>query len=293
MAPTTFCLLVVHEHAGFIAALRTLPVAERPVYVGRCHHWIHQPHLSASALTGTDDVMLRWNYLVVTKATATGSLALHDTLGSTVTTGWSIYAEVSDDVLDGFKYAQAKRQSQAEISLPIGWSHTNHSGLDDAVAPRDLEASLALESTPLGGNRDGPKLGLKELTRTLGTKHTGPVNMLNLLAYKSGQRQQYFKYIAAFAASVGSRYGGDAMMLGTPVTDWTSRKEEGAELAKPEAGGSGVWEDVALVYYPSIWHFAKMLDDPEYADADRNFKQGVLEDNPILCCTEVDVGYAE
>jgi hypothetical protein len=71
------------------------------------------------------------------------------------------------------------------------------------------------------------------------------------------------------------------------VTDWSSRAAEGVEVADPKAGGSGVWEDVALVWYPSLWHFAKLLDDPDYAVADRTFKQGVLRDNPILCCTEV------
>jgi len=42
-----------------------------------------------------------------------------------------------------------------------------------------------------------------------------------------------------------------------------------------------------LVWYPSIWHFGKLLDDLDYAEADRKFKVGVVLDNPILCCTEV------
>lgn len=73
------------------------------------------------------------------------------------------------------------------------------------------------------------------------------------------------------------------------VTDWSSRASEGAKVADPQAGGSGVWEDVALVWYPSLWHFAKLLDDPDYADADRKFKVGAVRDNPILCCRAVEL----
>ena len=76
-------------------------------------------------------------------------------------------------------------------------------------------------------------------------------------------------------------------MFGASVTNWSSRVAEGAEAADPQANGSGVWEDAALVMYPSIWHFGKLLDDSDYAEADRKFKVGVVLDNPILCCTEV------
>ena len=117
--------------------------------------------------------------------------------------------------------------------------------------------------------------------------HQGPVSMFNLVACIPAQRPRFFGYIAAFAESVGSRYGGEAQLLGAGATDWSSREAEGLEVADPKAGGSGVWEDVALVWYPSLWHFAKLLDDGDYAAADREFKVSVLKDNPILCCTEV------
>ena len=78
------------------------------------------------------------------------------------------------------------------------------------------------------------------------------------------------------------------MLLGTGVQEWSSRKDEGSAVADPEKGGSGVWEDVGLVWYPSIWHFAGMLADEEYAEADRKWKRGVLADNPILCCEEIE-----
>jgi len=32
-----------------------------------------------------------------------------------------------------------------------------------------------------------------------------------------------------------------------------------------------------------------MLDDPEYAAADRKYKIGVLRDGPLIMCTEVEL----
>ena len=107
--------------------------------------------------------------------------------------------------------------------------------------------------------------------------------MFNLLSYQPDQRENYFKYVAAFNESVGSKYGGEALFLGLGVEDWSCRAEETGE-------DEGNWEDTALIHYPSIWHFAKMLDDDAYIDADRRYKKGVLRDNPILCCTEVKLG---
>ena len=198
---------------------------------------------------------------------------------------WSIAADVDDTTwLSNYESARRTRLSAPSPNLPTGWSPDDHSGLDAAVPPPDLEASLNLSSYPLGTRTDsGQKpVILKDFTRTFGSQHTGAVNMLNLLAYHPNQRARYFEYIAAFSASVGSKYGGEAMMFGSDVQDWSSKGKE--------AGQPG-WEDAGLVYYPSIWHFAKLLDDPGYMDADRRFKQGVLRDNPIMCCTEIDVGY--
>ena len=106
--------------------------------------------------------------------------------------------------------------------------------------------------------------------------------MFNLLAYRpDGGRERYFGYMQAFAESVGSRYGGEPIAITLGVTDWTGR-------GRPQHQGVD-WEDAALIYYPSIWHFAKMLDDSEYAEADFKYKQGSLRDGALLCCIEINI----
>lgn len=106
--------------------------------------------------------------------------------------------------------------------------------------------------------------------------------MFNLLSYLPEQRPRYLQYVAAFQESVGIKYGGEPVVLGFGVHDWSSRKEE-------EGKEEGRWEDTALIYYPSLWHFGKMSDDEAYVEVDRKFKQGVLRDNPLMCCTEVEI----
>lgn len=109
--------------------------------------------------------------------------------------------------------------------------------------------------------------------------------MLNLLAYTpNGGREQYFKYVQAFSESTGVKYGGAPLFLGRDAEGWTSQQDE---------GNAKHWVDCALVWYPSLWHFGCMLDNEGYAKVDREFKQGAIRDNPLLCCSEIQIGYAD
>ena len=290
MAPLTFHLITLKSdisEESLLSAARSHPEQDRPIYIGKCQHWIHSPTLSVEALYNDGKQVKRWDYLLITLSS---SLDIAGGIEAHVADKWSIGSAMGDEtMINNYKQTRQTPLSTPAPPLPSGWSPADQSGLDASVPPPDLEASLALQSYPLGSNiNDNAKpTSLQKWTGTFGSQHTGPVCMLNLLAYVPGGRERYAQYREAFAASVGSKYGGSAMFLGIEVTDWSSKGSN--EEAKEE----NLWKDAALVGYPSIWHFAKMLDDPGYADADRKFKQGSLRDNPILCCTEVDVGYED
>ncbi|KAM0694752.1 hypothetical protein Q7P36_005108 [Cladosporium allicinum] len=290
MSPVTFHFISVADEQAFLETLRSTSTSatHQIHYIGHCEHWIHSPKTSLDALTGPGDRMQRWNYLIIANALPSSSLTLPSSLPTPqITAHWSITAPIEDSQLANLTASNTTRTSATPPPLPAGWNASDFSSLTASEPPSDLEASLALSSTPLGSSKNDPPTPLKDFISTSVTSLPGPVSMFNLVACLPGQRERFFGYIAAFAASVGSRYGGEAQLLGAGVTDWSSREAEGLEAADPEAGGSGVWEDVALVWYPSLWHFAKLLDDVDYADADRKFKVGVLRDNPILCCREV------
>lgn len=286
MAAVTFHLISVNDEQAFLELVRSAPADTKPHYIGHCEHWIHSPKTSLDAFTGSGPEMQRWDYLLIANAEADNALTLPTYLqdNTSILSHWSITAPsdlstLSDD--------NARRASFTPVTLPPGWSPSDFSRLSASVPPTDLEASLALTAIPLGSSKQSPPIDLKTFISKFGTAHTGPVGMFNIIACQPGQRSRFYGYVAAFSESIGSRYGGEAQYLGAGVTDWSSRKAEGAETADPNAGGSAVWEDIALVWYPSIWHFGKLLDDPDYAEADRKFKVGVIHDNPILCCTEV------
>lgn len=284
MAPITFHLISVNDEHAFLDTVRSAQVEAKPHYVGHCEHWIHSPKSSLDALTGSGSEMQRWDYLVIANADANGPLALPSYLqdNTTIINHWSITAPAN---LTTPSDEDARKATPP--SLPPGWSPSDHSSLTASEPPSDVEASLALTATPLGSSKQDHPQDLKSFISDFGQTHNGPVSMFNIIACHPGKRSSYFDYIAAFRESVGSRYGGGAQVFAPGVTNWSSRVAEGVEAADPNANGSGVWEDAALVEYPSIWHFGKLLDDPDYAEADRKFKVGVVHDNPILCCTEV------
>lgn len=278
MAPVTFYLVSLNSEAAsddFISVLKGLSPTERPLWVAACQHWIHEPHFSVEALAGSGDTLKDWNYLIVFE----GSPGLPADVDPHVSSTWSITAEVQDDMISTLSERKTAMASGTPPNLPDGWSASNHDGIDSAATVDGVEISLHTTSRPFKGN-DASAQPLKTIIRDLGITRPGPVVMLNLLAYLPDQRPQYFKYMAAFQETIGPKHGGQPLLLGLGVSDWSSREAEN------DGGG---WEDMALIWYPSVWHFGRLLDDPVYADLDRRYKGGVLKDNPIICCSEIDL----
>ena len=282
MPPFVFHLISVSgPKDSFLSAIRSLPKTQRPLYIGETQHWIHEPGLSVPALAGESAAIKTWDYLLVSPQSSSKPLALEGIDASLVAGKWSIAAPVEQNWLDDFAANHATRHSATPPPLPAGWSAADPSDLLASVPPPDLTASLGLTSRPLG--QKVPVL-LSDFIASFGTKHTGPVAMFNLLAYTpNGGREQYFQYVQAFSESTGVKYGGAPLFLGRNVETWSSKGEKGSDH----------WVDCALVWYPSIWHFGKMLDDPGYADVDRRFKQGAIRDNPLICTTDVDLRYGD
>lgn len=145
-----------------------------------------------------------------------------------VPAAWSITARADDAQLSQYPQTQRARLAATAPSLPDGWSSRNHSGLDAATPPPDLEASLALSRYPRGSPSDSGQNSviLKYFIRGFGSEHTHAVTIFNLLACDPKQRPHYFECIAAFTACASSKYGGDAMFPGLGVSNWSSKDTE-------------------------------------------------------------------
>ncbi|WP_285658045.1 DUF1330 domain-containing protein [Actinomycetospora sp. NBRC 106375] len=92
----------------------------------------------------------------------------------------------------------------------------------------------------------------------------GPVVMLNLLRFRpDGGRESYQRYVDAISGVV-ARHGVQITYLG-----------EGGRPLAAEQGQA--WDMVALVRYPSREHFAAMISDPEYRQAEHFRTEALVE----------------
>ncbi|KAH8651407.1 hypothetical protein BX600DRAFT_473516 [Xylariales sp. PMI_506] len=279
MAPTIFHLLSLKQPADpslFLQALRSTSPDDKPLWVGHCEHWIHEPSPSLVSLVGTGERIKSWDYLVVFQVLRPDSLDLPDGLAEYVSEKWAITTDVDDTMLDTLVPKVKNLPTTVNPILPDGWSAGDHRGLDEHETPQDLVLSLATTSRPLHHNGSADEVDLKSFARTFGTVHSGPVAMFNLLSFFPGKVEEYMKYVAAFG---DISYGGEPLAFGLGVQTWSSEKSDSIVA----------WHGVGLIWYPSIWNFAKMLADPRYASLDRQFKRGVILDNPVLCCVKIEL----
>src|SRR3569833_1031042 len=275
MAGTTFYLVLLKQEAdsdAFISGLSALRDPERPSWIGKCLHWVHEPHLSVKALQGSGERMKTWDYLLVFPSI---KMQLPNAIEIFVADGWSISS--ASIMVDAVSTPRAAKP----IELRPGWSAEDCSGLDAAESPADLEMTLAVRSHAFGSTKSAAGTPLRDTIRALGTSSPGPIAMFGLLSYLPGQRERYFQYVDAFSRELAPANGGEPLVVATGATDWSSK-------AEVQAGDQeGEWEDFALIYYPSIWHFGNMLAEPLFAELDRRYKLGAVRNNALMCCTEV------
>ena len=102
--------------------------------------------------------------------------------------------------------------------------------------------------------------------------------MFNLLAFNTGMKDEYLKYGAAFAKSIGSRHGGNAKIVGN-VVSVNGKEDKGEED----------WDEIALAHYPSIQHFRDMLTSDDYQEVNHRHRVGSLRDTCILMTSEIGI----
>ncbi len=90
------------------------------------------------------------------------------------------------------------------------------------------------------------------------------------------------QYGKAFAEDVGKSRGGVAKIVGKVIEVSSSPKSGG------EKGDNGLeFDEIAIAHYPSILHFADMLQGEDYQKDNHEFRVPALRDTFILCTTEL------
>lgn len=221
-----------------------------PVFQAKPLRWMILPlHQSSGQLLGRNK---RWDLLLGLRAEQRVPESLAN---ETIEASWVAACGVSSSALAGYGERNAKL-------LDTRYQVPKASNLAVAEgSAQNLELSPELRDWI-----DALPVSLQER----------PISMLNLLAFTPGKEDQYKKYGTEFSSKVGADYGGAVKVVGRVI--------EGAELDDARRQG---WDEVAFVHYPSLRHFAAMLQSKAYQAVNRQYRLGALRDTFILCVVEI------
>jgi hypothetical protein len=227
-----------------------------PLVVSRVIRWIILPStLSAPFLLARN---IHWDILLILPTTD----PLPPSLQVLIAHQWTVTAGVPSRLLTDFTTKNNALLHPKQSDVPGLTGSLDKPSLN-TISAQDLELSPELRSW------------ISDFSSKEGG---GAVSMLNLLAFKEGMKEEYLKYGAEFARSVGSRRGGNAKIVGSVVHPKDGKRDD----------GDG-WDEVALAHYPSILHFADMLASEDYQEVNHRHRVGSLKDTFILCTSELAV----
>jgi hypothetical protein len=243
----------------FLNTLHSQRETIKPLVISRVIRWIILPTtLSTPELLARN---IHWDILLILPTTT----PLPTPLTHLIQHQWTVHAGVPSRLLHDFHTKNKDLLNPKKEDIPpLTGSLTK---------PRVSSSSQGLELSP----------ELREwISGFAGTDEgKGAVSMLNLLAFKEGRKEDYLKYGAEFARSIGSRRGGNAKIVGSVVHD---------KVGDGDGDGGEGWDEIALAHYPSIEHFADMLASEDYQAVNHKYRVPSLKDTFILCTSEIGLG---
>lgn len=240
----------------FLSTLKSSNI--KPLVVSRVIRWIILPtKLSTEHLLARNT---KWDILLILPSTS----SLPDEIDKLVEHKWSVTAGVPSRLVNNFTATNEKLLHPNPADVPS--LSPSSAAKKTTQSSQDLELGSELNDWIDGFVREGGKKG------------KGAVSMFNLLAFNPGMKEEYLKYGAAFAKSIGSRHGGNAKIVGNVTgVNGKGQKEEGD------------WDEIALAHYPSIEHFRDMLSSEDYQEVNHKHRVGSLRDTCILMTSEIAI----
>ena len=261
MPLATVHLISLNETNSLPSFLQTLKsTSPPPLVISRVIRWIIVPE------TIEVDALLQpskpWDLLVITASTS----ALPSTITSQLHCHWSTTVGIPSRLTSGFASTNATLLHPPAAAVPALTGSLASPLLGPSA--QTLELSTDLQSW------------ISDFSTTRPGRHA--VSMLNLLAFRPGQKSEYLVYGKAFAESIGAKRGGNAKLVGNVV-------HPPSDSAQDSAQDVVRWDEFALAHYPSILHFADMLASRDYQDVNLKHRVPSLRDTCILCTSEIDV----
>jgi len=191
---------------------------------------------------------------------------------------WSVTAGIPSRLVQDFSAKNAKLLHPEKSAVPVVQQHGIEKTTDSS---QSLELSSELNEW------------IKNFVSTGSNASKGAVSMFNLLAFNPGMKEEYLKYGAAFAKSIGSKHGGNAKIVGnaTHVNGSVITKSDNRNVGRNGeiGGGKDEWNEIALAHYPSILHFRDMLASEDYQEVNKRHRMPSLRDTCILMTSEIAI----
>lgn len=271
----TLHLLALHNTTPnpiltFLSTLKSANIS--PLVISRVIRWIILPsQLSTEHLLARN---IKWDLLLVLPSTD----ALPQNLNNLIQHHWSVTAGVPSRLIQDFASKNDKLLHPNPSIVPKSQAHLNKKTTQSS---QSLELSEELNKW------------IQQFVNSSAKEGNSAVSMFNLLAFNPGMKQEYLKYGAAFAKSIGSRHGGNAKIVGnvTHVNNEPVTKASGSSVGNngEVGGGTDDWDEIALAHYPSILHFRDMLASEDYQEVNKRHRVPSLKDTCILMTSEIAV----
>ncbi|KAG4417923.1 hypothetical protein IFR04_008977 [Cadophora malorum] len=262
MAPNTVHLFAVPD-ANDTSTIQSLwKHIHKPLTVAKAHYFISTSHLSSTLQNDPATNKSLFNLVTILPGS---SVPAPEAITSISTKTLTFNIDIEDHWIANYK----ERNSTL--------LHSNKT----PVPPFPLHPT-----SPPDPNEEEVELPLTQELRTFfadfSAKYSGPVTMFNFLAFEDGMFPQYQKYMNAFIADLGPKYGAAPRFVGEIVKTGENGEEgKGSEVEEK-------WEKMAFVHYDGAANFGRMLEDEMYKGLDRKYKKGVVKDNPVLLVVELE-----
>jgi hypothetical protein len=180
----------------------------------------------------------------------------------------------------------AGKPSRIPVQLPAEWTDPDTNALH---IPREHIVEAYNGATKAGVLRLQPSM-VEFLSSALPKNvRNRPVSLFNLFMYTDGDSAIHDKYMGDFEKGFGDSAGAYVRFMG-PVLSQLRDGQDSTGQAEVESESGSIlkgrgWQDVDLVHYDTIYHYAYMLSTGLYQQLNEDKVRG-LEDTCILLVSE-------
>ncbi|KAL2842563.1 hypothetical protein BJY01DRAFT_249048 [Aspergillus pseudoustus] len=247
------------------------------------HGWVHKPlHQDAARLTTHT-----WDVFIVTKTSQTSLIASIDgSITAYITANFMMPQHQYERLVSERSNKCAGNHSSHPVQLPAEWTDPNTNALH---IPRDHITEAYSGPATAGILRLQPTMVDFLSTALPSEVRDRPVILFNLFLYTDGDSAIHDEYMRDFEEGFGDSAGAYVKFMGPVVSQLRGGQDsagqgEGDSQSESSLNGPG-WQDVDLVHYDTIYHYAYMLSTELYQGLNKAKVRG-LEDTCILLVSE-------